>query len=390
MKRKKLHLVFVIVISLSLLFGCTKKSDSETKESTKETSETQDSEAQTAKETKETASEETKQTKTNLSDTVTFVDSAGREVEVPEEITRIAPSGTMAQIVTFALAPDELVGLSGKWATDANLILEQKYLDLPVFGQFYGSGDLNKEAIAAANPQVIIDIGEYKDSIVEDMDTIMQQLGIPTIFIEATTEGTGDAYRMLGKLLNKEEEAEEIAAYCDDVYSKTKTVMESIGDDKKTLAYCLGDTGLNVIAEGSFHAEVINLLAKNVAVVEEPSAKGSGNEISMEQLMMWNPDYIIFAPGSIYESVGEDSAWQGLSAIKNGNYCEAPSIPYNWLGFPPSVNRYIGMIWMSELLYPEQFDYNLFEETARYYKMFYHCDLSEEVFNQITQNAKFK
>ncbi|OYP38092.1 hypothetical protein CG709_05625 [Lachnotalea glycerini] len=163
MKRKKLHLVFVIVISLSLLFGCTKKSDSETKESTKETSETQDSEAQTAKETKETASEETKQTKTNLSDTVTFVDSAGREVEVPEEITRIAPSGTMAQIVTFALAPDELVGLSGKWATDANLILEQKYLDLPVFGQFYGSGDLNKEAIAAANPQVIIDIGEYKD-----------------------------------------------------------------------------------------------------------------------------------------------------------------------------------------------------------------------------------
>ncbi|PXV93435.1 iron complex transport system substrate-binding protein [Lachnotalea glycerini] len=390
MKRKKLHLVFVIVISLSLLFGCTKKSDSETKESTKETSETQDSEAQTAKETKETASEETKQTKTNLSDTVTFVDSAGREVEVPEEITRIAPSGTMAQIVTFALAPDELVGLSGKWATDANLILEQKYLDLPVFGQFYGSGDLNKEAIAAANPQVIIDIGEYKDSIVEDMDTIMQQLGIPTIFIEATTEGTGDAYRMLGKLLNKEEEAEEIAAYCDDVYSKTKTVMESIGDDKKTLAYCLGDTGLNVIAEGSFHAEVINLLAKNVAVVEEPSAKGSGNEISMEQLMMWDPDYIIFAPGSIYESVGEDSAWQGLSAIKNGNYCEAPSIPYNWLGFPPSVNRYIGMIWMSELLYPEQFDYNLFEETARYYKMFYHCDLSEEVFNQITQNAKFK
>ncbi|OYP47696.1 hypothetical protein CG709_03300 [Lachnotalea glycerini] len=222
------------------------------------------------------------------------------------------------------------------------------------------------------------------------MDTIMQQLGIPTIFIEATTEGTGDAYRMLGKLLNKEEEAEEIAAYCDDVYSKTKTVMESIGDDKKTLAYCLGDTGLNVIAEGSFHAEVINLLAKNVAVVEEPSAKGSGNEISMEQLMMWDPDYIIFAPGSIYESVGEDSAWQGLSAIKNGNYCEAPSIPYNWLGFPPSVNRYIGMIWMSELLYPEQFDYNLFEETARYYKMFYHCDLSEEVFNQITQNAKFK
>jgi iron complex transport system substrate-binding protein len=389
MKRKRWYVLLVMAMCLSLLFGCAKTKEEFTKETSQVTSETKEEAVDTTQTTKETK-EETTQVSEDSTETIQFVDSAGRKVEVPKEITRIAPSGTMAQIVTFALAPDELVGLSGKWATDANLILEQKYLDLPVFGQFYGSGDLNMEAIAAANPQVIIDIGEYKDGIVEDMDKIMNQVGIPTVFIEATTEGTGDAYRMLGKLLNKEEKGEEIAAYCDEIYSKTKSTMESIGDNKKTMVYCLGDAGLNVIAEGSFHSEVINLLAKNVAVVEEPSAKGSGNEISMEQLIKWDPEYIVFAPGSVYASVGDDAAWQGLRAIKNGNYCEAPSVPYNWLGFPPSVNRYIGMIWMSELLYPEQFDYDLYAETQRYYKMFYHCDLSEELFQQITQNAKIK
>jgi iron complex transport system substrate-binding protein len=389
MKRKRLHVLFVMVMSLSLLFGCAKTGEKSTEEAVQATSETKEAVTEDTAEATVTA-EELADEGTESTETILFTDSAGREVEVPKEITRIAPSGTMAQIVTFALAPDELVGISGKWATDAELILDQKYLDLPIFGQFYGSGDLNMEAIAAANPQVIIDIGEYKDSIVEDMDKMMEQVGIPTIFIEATTEGTGDAYRMLGKLLNKEAEAEEIAAYCDEVYSKTKTAVETIGDKKKTMIYCLGDTGLNVIAEGSFHSEVINLLAKNAAVVEEPSSKGSGNEISMEQLVMWDPEYIIFAPGSVYSSVGEDAAWQGLSAIKNGNYCEAPSIPYNWLGFPPSVNRNIGMIWMSELLYPEEFDYDLYMETLRFYKMFYHCDLTEELFEKIIQNAKFK
>lgn len=389
MKRKRLYVLLVMGISVSLLFGCAKTKEESTKETAQVTNETQDDATQTTQTTDNTKEDTTKASTPNI-ETVTFTDSAGREVEVPKEITRIAPSGTMAQIVTFALAPDELVGISGKWATDANLILDQKYLDLPVFGQFYGSGDLNMEAIAAANPQVIIDIGEYKDGIVEDMDQMMEQVGIPTVFIEATTEGTSDAYRMLGKLLGKEEEAEEIASYCDETYEKTNTIMNTIGDNKKTMLYCLGDAGLNIIAEGSFHSEVLNLLAKNVAVVEEPSSKGSGNEISMEQIMQWDPEYIIFAPGSIYASVGDDAAWQGLRAIQNGNYCEAPSVPYNWLGFPPSVNRYIGMIWMSELLYPEQFDYDLYTEAARYYKMFYHCELSEELFQQITQNAKFK
>lgn len=322
--------------------------------------------------------------------TVIFVDSAGRKVQVPEKITRIAPSGALAQIVTFALAPDKFVGLSGKWGAKSELFLDKKYLELPVFGQFYGSGDLNIEAVAKADPQVIIDIGEIKDSTVKDLDTVMKQTGIPTIFIEAKTAAMPDVYRMLGKLLNMEKEAEVLAAYCDEVYTGASNLSKKLGDKKTTLAYCQGDAGLNIIAEGSFHAEVINLLSNNVAVVNNPSSKGTGNEVSMEQLMLWDPECIIFAPNSIYSTAANNPAWQKLKAIKTGKYCEVPVVPYNWLGFPPSVNRYIGMIWMSELLYPEQSDYDLYKETARYYKLFYHCKLSKDLFAEITKNSSFK
>ncbi|MEG2083690.1 MAG: ABC transporter substrate-binding protein, partial [Oscillospiraceae bacterium] len=287
--------------------------------------------------------------------TVSFTDDAGRTVELPAKIERVACAGTMAQIVAFPITADMLVGLSGKWGSNTEQYIADKYLKLPIFGQFYGADDLNLEAIAAADPQVIIDIGEPKKTIVEDMDEIAKQIGIPTVFIEASLDKMPQTYRTLGKLLGLEEKAEKLAQYCEGTLSDTKSKMAEVGDKKVSLLYLQGDAGLNVIAQASYHAELINLVSDNAAVVDEPSSKGSGNEVSMEQLLLWNPDVIIFAPGSVYATVGSDKTWQGLKAISSGNYFEAPADPYNWMGFPPSVNRYMGMKWLAQLLYPEVF-----------------------------------
>ena len=99
---------------------------------------------------------------------------------------------------------------------------------------------------------------------------------------------------------------------------------------------------------------------------------------------------IVFAPDSIYSTVSGEKAWQEIKAIKNGKYYEVPLGPYNWMGNPPSVNRYIGMIWLTQLLYPEQAQYDLYQETARYYKLFYHSDLTEEQYKALVANSVFK
>ena len=319
-------------------------------------------------------------------ETVSFTDSIGRTVTVPAKIEKIAVSGPLAQIVLFALCPDKFVGIANAWDVSAAQFLTAEYYNLPELGQFYGGkGELNLETLLASGAQVVIDVGEPKDSAVSDLDALQEQTGLPFVHVSASIATMGDAYRKLGELLGLEDEAETLAAYCDDIYARTQSIAQSV--EKANLLYITGDQGLNVIAQNSYHAEIIDLLSNNLAVVDDPSSKGTGNEVDMEQILKWNPDVILFAPGSIYATVADDPVWQQVTAIKNGAYYEVPQGPYNWMGFPPSVQRYLGMMWMAQLLYPETAQYDLYAETANYFKMFYHCDLTQEQFDALVQNS---
>jgi iron complex transport system substrate-binding protein len=318
---------------------------------------------------------------------VQFTDDAGRTVEVPARITRVSPSGALAQMFIQALAPDLLVSIATDFSPAAEPYVEESLRLLPVVGQFYGTDNLNLEEIAAIGPEIIIDIGEAKASINEDLDGITQALSVPAVHISATLESTGDAFRKLGALLGREAEAEEIAAFCAEVYASADAVMSAVGDNRTAVLYLLGDAGLNVIAASSFHAEVVDMLADNLAVVDAPSAKGTGNEVDIEQLLVWDPDLIVFGPDSIYDTVGADTVWQQMKAIQSGAYYKIPFGPYNWMGMPPSVNRYLGLLWLTELLYPDYADYDLYAKVAEYYRLFYHCDLSREMYDALTAGA---
>lgn len=315
-----------------------------------------------------------------------FTDSLGRTVTVPADIQKVAISGPLAQIYLFALCPDKLAGIASAWDEGAKVYLNTEYYNLPELGQLYGGkGEMNLETLLASGAQVVIDVGEPKKSAQEDLDALQAQTGIPFVHVTATTQTAGAAYRMLGELLDMTQEAEKIAAYCDEVYKRTTELAASV--EKAGVLYCLGDKGLNVIATGSYHAEIIDLLTNNLAVVDNPSSKGTGNEVDMEQILLWNPDIILFAPDSIYDTVADDAVWQQVAAIQNGTYYKVPFGPYNWMGFPPSVQRYLGMTWLSQLLYPEQTQLNLYEEAARYFELFYHCSLTQEQFDAMTAGS---
>ena len=311
-----------------------------------------------------------------------FTDSCGREVTVPVNVEKVAVSGPLAQIVVFAMAPDKLVGIANAWDESAAQFLDTKYYDLPLLGQLYGGkGEMNLETLLAAAPDVVIDVGEPKGSIVEDMDALQEQTGIPFVHINAYLASMDNTYAMLGDLLAMPNEAQGRADYCRYAYDRAVEIANS--EEKANLLYITGDEGLNVIAKGSYHAEAIDLLANNLAVVEEPSSKGTGNEVDMEQILNWNPDVILFAPGSIYASVGSNENWQTVTAIKNGAYYEVPMGPYNWMGFPPSVQRLLGMTWMAKILYPDAADYDLYTEVSTYFQLFYHCELTQTQYDAL-------
>ncbi len=321
--------------------------------------------------------------------TRTFTDSLGREVELPATLERICPSGHTAQQVLLTMAPDLMVGLSQPLNDDQLKIFGEKFKDYPVFGAVLGAkDDFNREAVAAADPQVIIDTGEVKKDTQESLDALQDQLGIPVVFVEAYLEDYGAAYKTLGELLNMEERGDELSAYCTQVYDKVKDTMATIPESERVnMAYLLGENGLNAIAKTSVQAQVIDMVANNVVVVDDASGKGTGNEISLEQIAVWNPDLIIFQAGSIYDTVGDDPAWQGIAAIANDNYYEVPNDPWCWMNNPPTVNQLMGMQWLPRLLYPDAFDDSIQDVTKAYYHTMYGYDLTDAELSELLAGA---
>ena len=320
------------------------------------------------------------------STTRVFTDSCGREVTVPADIQKIAVSGPLAQIVVFAIAPDKMVGVANAWDETASQYIDQKYLDLPLLGQLYGGkGELNLETLLSVDPDVVIDVGEPKGTIVEDLDALQEQTGIPFVHIDAYLASMDDTYAMLSDLLAMPNEGQALADYCRAAYDKVKAIVDGV--EKADALYVTGEEGLNVIAQGSYHAEVIDMLCNNLAVVDEPSSKGTGNEVDMEQILNWNPSIVFFAPGSIYGTVADNENWQTIPAIKDGKYYEVPFGPYNWMGFPPSVQRILGMQWMAKVLYPEAADYDMYEAAQTYFQLFYHYELTVDQYNALVANS---
>jgi iron complex transport system substrate-binding protein len=390
MKKKFLALFLVSCIIATMLAGCTQTVTTTVNKTTTKTA-TQTTTVQGSNSTvtvTDTATSTVTVTTTSQPESFIFTDSLGRKVEVPTNITKVALSGPLTQIVLFALCPDKLVGLATEWDSSAEEFLDTKYYNLPLLGQLYGGkGTLNLETIAATGAQIVIDVGEVKDNMTEDMDTLQNQLGIAVVHIDAYTAGMGDCYRMLGELLGMPDEAKVLADYCDATYARTLEIVDAVGDGKVNMLYCLGDTGLNVIAKGSYHAEIIDLLCNNLAVVDNPSSKGTGNEVDLEQIMLWDPDVIIFGSGSIYSTVGDNPDWATVTAIANGDYYEVPYGPYNWMGFPPSVQRYLGMIWLAQLLYPDIAQYDVYAEVSEYFNLFYHCEITQEQYDNLVANS---
>lgn len=392
-KRKNIWLgLSLAAVMMMGLGGCTKGSGiaGETQQTAMETT------AAATADTTAAASQETDKAGSAAGDkaaqaegTRIITDSAGREVEIPSEITKIAPSGPLAQIVLYTVSPDKLAGLAADFSDEAKLYIDEKYWGLPKFGQFYGkNASLNMEALIAEAPDVIIDIGEAKKTVKEDMDALQEQLNIPVIFVEATLPTMADAYEMLGDITGEKEQAGKLADYCRAEIGKADRNAAAIADaDRKSVYFGLGDDGLHTNAKGSIHADVIDRIgAVNAADVEAVSS-GGGSEVSFEQVLLWNPDLIIVDSQKLYDTLTADPMWQELDAVKNGKIFKIPTAPYSYMSSPPSVNRMIGIEWLGSLVYPEIYTSDIREEVKNFYQLFYHIDVTDEKLEAILKNA---
>lgn len=118
--------------------------------------------------------------------TVPFTDSLGRTVDIPETLTRVAPSGTVASMFLATIAPEYMTTINATPSSSQYKYLDPRLIDLPTTGQMYGSkSTLNLESILTSGAQVVIDLGDKKDNMAADLDALQSKSGMPVIFIEA-------------------------------------------------------------------------------------------------------------------------------------------------------------------------------------------------------------
>lgn len=327
-------------------------------------------------------------------ETVAFTDSLGRTVQIPKELTRVAPSGAVATMILSTIAPEYMVSVSATPSSAQYKYLPQNLLTLPTTGQMYGSkSTLNLETLLSCGAQIVIDLGDRKENMAEDLDALQKQIGIPVIFLEADVVHMEQMYRTLGSILSgKEARGNALADFAAETVAMAAEASAKVTDEERVrVMYTSGISGLDTNAEGSTQAQVLSLVgAENAIVVPEVSNRGGGNTINLEQLYNFDPDVILFAPGSIYETVAEDTAWSQLSAIRDGRYYEIPGLPYNWLSGPPSINMLLGVWWLGNLLYPQYYDYDVTEKAQEAFRLLWGYDLSADEAAEMLRGSTLK
>ena len=307
--------------------------------------------------------------------TQVFVDDLGREVVLPVNITRIAPSGSNAQVIVFQIAPEKLVGLSTSLGAEEKTVYPSYTHDLPVFGTLYGKrADLNRETLILADPELVIDVGDIKgsvESMARELDDVSASVGVPVVFIEANMDNYPEVFRKLGKLLGFEERGEQLAKY----YEAAVAEIEKYSTGSKPTVYITSSNdGLEAVIGGKSHAQCAEKAGADVEVTS--SVAQANGTISLETLYLLDPEYIFAYTEEGYRTITTGSDWSGLQAVRNGKVYLVPGMPHCFIDSPVCSNRIIGLFYLADIFYP-QAGIDIVQRTVEFYSLFYHAEITE-------------
>lgn len=276
-------------------------------------------------------------------------------------------------VATYMPATDLVLTLSGKdnlVAVDDRSINSELLKKLQPKHEIVGIGSkkngINIEQILSLNPDVVI---LYPTNGSDDIKNQLQDKGINVVRINPETmESLLHDILVVGKAIGKEHEANELIAY---INTKLEDINNRVKDvSHKKNVYLAGARGVLSTSSGSFYQHEIITLAGGNDLAKD--LVGGWNEISVEQLINWNPDVITtvnYSPDNV-NSILNNKSLSPIKAIQDGQVYEIPSNIESWdMPKPASI---LGILWMGKTLYPNSFsDIDIMKETNDFYAKFY-------------------
>ena len=300
---------------------------------------------------------------------LTVKDQAGRTITIEQEPRRLVSGYYISSSLLIALDLDEkMVGIEAKANKRAIYSLAAPHLiQLPSVGT---AKEFDLEGCLALEPDLVILPLKLKNAA-----EILESLGIDVLLVNPENQA------LLTEMID-------FIAAATDTQEKALALQHFVQDQEAYLAlalsgaeapsvYLAGNSSmLSTAGNAMYQADMIRLAGgMNAANSIEDSYWA---EISYEQLLSWNPAYIILASDASYspEDVLADPNLVSCDAVKNQRVYQLPSKAEAWDSPVPS--GILGALWLANILHPELVsDETCAEKIDEYYETFYQFTYSE-------------
>jgi iron complex transport system substrate-binding protein len=307
-----------------------------------------------------------------------FTDSAGRHIDVPDQVRRVFPAGPPASVTLYIVAPEKMLGWTRAPSRAAQSFLPPRYARLPEVGRLTGRGNtVDLETVVALKPDLVLDVGNTTPTYLSLAERVEAQTHIPDVLLGGHLADTPATLRTLGLLLGVPQRAEALARYAERVLAKVNDAAATVAPERRLSVYIArGPHGLETAVAGSIGSEVVDLIgARNVA--GRDIAPRTIVDVSPEQILTWQPDIVLVLDRRFYATIRADPVWREVRAVTQGRIHFVPDLPFSWLDNPPAPNRLIGLLWLGKLLYPAEFPQDMRAEVRHFYDLFYQQAPSE-------------
>ena len=310
---------------------------------------------------------------------------AGRRVTIPDNITRIYAPSPPGYNLVYTLAPQLLCGRAHPYRSDIEKAMTLPELrDLPVIGSVGGENEqADLEMLLAIKPDFLLVtslLGDTDAALEARVQSALERTGIPYVYVVARDLADYPAaYRFMGELLNQRERAEELAGYIEGALADAGRVVAQVPPEKRPKVYYAEQfDGLSTENAQSFHTHLL-MLAGDVNVHRKslsPVTTMGWEKISLEQVIAYNPDFILAFEPMFYQSVYNHPGWKNIKAVQNKNVLWIPRGPFNWFDRPPGFMGALGLKWLLANFYPAQYPLDVVAEAQGFYRLFLNYDLT--------------
>jgi len=249
-------------------------------------------------------------------------------------------AGQPAAILILALAPERLLGWPRRPAPAALALLPPS-ADRPELGGLSAGGaQAALENVAALHPELILDYGDVNPAQRAIAERVRQRLGRPYALVDGSLRQIPSALVRAGELLGTPARAAELASRA----SRILQGWSKSAGDGPSFYYARGGDGLETGFAHSLATEVLEGSGwTNVAVGEADIRR-----TSREQVAQWDPEVLVTLDPRFARAAAGDPAWRERRGGGRRRLLLLPDLPFGWIDRPPSVNRLLGCLWLTE------------------------------------------